>query len=273
MPDRPVLIGAAMGVSWLARYAAWLRDGHRDLELQDFSGHEVLDGDWRPLVDAARRGLEGWEGRLGIHGPFWGFSLASADPLVRDVVRRRLDRALDVCAALGARQMVVHSPVTAWDHRNLDARPGARDRQVEMCRATLADALARAEAQGVTLVLENIEDLDPGARAAIVQALCSPALRLSIDTGHAHYAHGTCGAPPVDYYVLRAGAWLAHMHLQDADGYADRHWQIGTGTIRWHAVFAALERTDATPHLVLELADAAGIPASMDWLVAQGLGR
>ena len=35
-------------------------------------------------------------------------------------------------------------------------------------------------------------------------------------------------------------AYFRNVHLQDADGYADRHWSLGEGTVRWHAVFAAL---------------------------------
>jgi sugar phosphate isomerase/epimerase len=66
---------------------------------------------------------------------------------------------------------------------------------------------------------------------------------------------------------------LAHVHLQDADGYADRHWAPGKGTIHWHAVFAALKQIDAKPRLVLELADHRQIRDAANWLIAQGLGR
>ena len=63
------------------------------------------------------------------------------------------------------------------------------------------------------------------------------------------------------------------MHLQDADGYADRHWQIGRGSIRWHEVFKALGELEARPRLILELRDKAGILPSMEWLEREGLGQ
>ena len=81
------------------------------------------------------------------------------------------------------------------------------------------------------------------------------------------------GAPPVDYYVRAAGEMLAHVHLQDCDGYADRHWSLGEGTIRWHSVFRALAEIDANPRLVLELRDYARIPDSMAYLEREGLGQ
>ena len=98
-------------------------------------------------------------------------------------------------------------------------------------------------------------------------------MAVSIDTGHAHYAHGSTGAPPVDYYVRRAGNRVEHIHLQDADGHADRHWTIGEGTICWPAVFRALGEFCANPRLILELRDKAGILPSVEYLSRLGLAR
>lgn len=270
--DLPI-VGAAMAVSDLETNRDWLIASQRDLELQDFIEPALLEGDWRSRVDQARALLDGYAGRLGIHGPFWNLPLDAQDPLIRDAVRRRLWQGLDACEALGATHMVVHSPYTTWDHNNLDKDPGARDHLIEMCHWTMGDALRRAEGVGVTLVIENIEDKDPAARVALARALNSPAVAVSVDTGHAHYAHGATGAPPVDYYLLAAGDHLAHVHLQDADGYADRHWVPGEGTIRWASVFAAIRHVGTNPRLILELRDSSRIQEAAGWLAAQGLVR
>jgi sugar phosphate isomerase/epimerase len=266
------LIGAAIDVADLAQWGDWIVRDHRDLELQDFSDPEVIAGDWRPHVEEARRRLDGYRGRLGIHGPFWGFTIDSHDPDVRAIVRKRLDHGLDACAALGATHMVVHSPYTTWDGNNLDTNPGAREAMLERVHACVAPAAARAADQGVALVIENIEDTDPLDRLRLAQSL-GDAVQVSLDTGHAHYAHVSTGAPPVDVFVRLAGARLAHVHLQDADGHADRHWALGEGTIRWAGVFRALADCPSAPRLVLELADKRGIAASMAFLEAAGLGR
>jgi sugar phosphate isomerase/epimerase len=268
----PLLIGAAIDVIDLARWGDWIVEGQRDLELQDFCEPDVLTGDWDARVAEAKRRLDGYRGRLGIHGPFWGFAVDSHDPEVRAIVRRRLDQGLDVCAALGATHMVVHSPYTTWDGHNLDTRPGAREAMLERVHACLAPAAQRAADQGVALVMENIEDTDPLDRLRLAESLGDSVL-ISVDTGHAHYAHVSTGAPPVDVFVRAAGARLAHVHLQDADGHADRHWAIGEGTIRWAEVFRALADAPAAPRLVLELADKAGIAGSMAFLEGAGLGR
>ncbi len=66
---------------------------------------------------------------------------------------------------------------------------------------------------------------------------------------------------------------LEHVHLQDADGHADRHWAIGEGTICWHAVFAALSKLESNPRLILELRNKNKIQQSVQYLTSAGLAR
>lgn len=272
MTDLPVL-GAALAVKDLEAHRDLILEKQRDLELQDFIFPEVLNGDWRPVADRARQILAGHTGRVGIHGPFFGFSIDTMDAEIRAIVRKRLLQALEVCEVLGGTHMVVHSPYSTWDYNNLDNYDGGRDRMIELCHLTMKDAVARAGDIGCELVIENIEDKDPHDRVRLADSFNSKAVAVSIDTGHAHYAHGSTGAPPVDYFVKAAGNRLRHVHLQDADGYADRHWSIGRGTINWQAVFDALARCTSEPRLILELRDPSGIPESIAYLKALGVAQ
>lgn len=272
MSDLPVL-GAALIVDTLETHRTLMLDKPRDLELQDFCSAEVLNGDWTPLVERAKKLLDGHQGRLGIHGPFWGFSISAADVDIREVVKKRLLQGLEVCEALGGTQMVLHSPYSTWDYNNLDLYANARARKIEVCHLTMKDAVRRAEDIGCEIVIENIEDKDPHARIELAESFGSSSVKISIDTGHAHYAHGVTGAPPVDYYVKAAGNALRHVHLQDADGYADRHWALGEGTINWHSVFGALSNLDSDPRLIIELRDHSELPASIANMAALGLAQ
>lgn len=265
------ILGAALALPMVETHRDWLFERNRDLELQDYFWAEVLDGDWRPLATRTRELLDGWTGRLGIHGPFWGFKIDSQDPDVRKVVTRRLLQGLEVCEAVGATQMVIHSPYSTWDYNNLDGTKNGRASVVERCHETLAPVVRRAEAIDVVLVIENIEDKDPRDRVELVRSFESDAVRVSLDTGHAHYAHSSTGAPPVDYYVRAAGELLHHIHVQDADGYADRHWLPGEGTIRWEAVFRAVAELDVAPRCVLEVREPARLMQGYEHLVRLGL--
>lgn len=268
----PVL-GVALPLAGFRLHRDWIFEKQRDLEIQDFCHAELLDGDWRGMVAQYRSALDGYAGRLGIHGPFWGFGIASMDSDIRAVVARRMMQGLDVCEALGATQMVIHSPYTTWDYNNLDNNPGSREGVTERAHQTLSAAVKRAEAIGCVLVIENIEDIDAHIRVDLARSFDSPSVRVSIDTGHANYAHGSTNGPPVDYYVHAAGDMLHHVHLQDTDGYADRHWNPGEGNIAWHAVFRALGRLSSNPRLILEVRDKETVRAGADHLVRLGLAQ
>lgn len=271
MPQPPV-IGAQLTVLDLPKHRDWLVEEDRDLELPEFCMADILAAP-DPFIDMARKALDGWTGRLGIHGPFSGFELDVKDREIRAIAQARIASALEVCEKLGATQMVLHSPYDGWDAHNLDNRPADRGKRIAAISETLAPAVKRAEALGVEMVLENIKDTDPTHRAAVVDAIASPALKLSVDTGHAYWAHVTCGAPPVDRFISAAGSELAHVHLQDADGFADRHWVLGEGTIPFAPVFSALGALSSNPRLIVEINDFSRVRDSVAHLAALGLGR
>lgn len=270
MSDLPV-IGAQMTVLDIDRHRDWLFGHDRDIELAEFCMADVLDSP-DPFVGMVKTKLNGWSGRLGIHGPFSGFELDTKDREVRRVVQKRLDQALDVCARIGASQMVIHSPYTLWDVGNLDTKTEGRAARVSAILDTLKPAITRAEDIGVEMVLENIRDSDPVHRADVVTAADTPALRLSLDVGHAFWAERTCGAPVVADWVRAAGALLGHVHLQDTDGIADRHWVPGEGAVPFPAIFDALAETGGRSRLIIEIKNFDRIEDAAANLVSLGLG-
>ena len=265
MSDLPVA-GAALSLDGFESLRDVMFSQNRDLELQDFHAPAVLDGDVTALVARAKEALDGYQGRHGIHGPFWDLPLATWDPQIRAVIHDRMFKCLEICEALGSSHMVVHSPYLEWDHNNILHYPGAKEGIYERFHATMGPVVKRAEEVGTTLVLENIGDIDPFFRVDLAASLGSEAMQISVDTGHAHYAHGSRGAPPVDYFITAAGAALQHVHLQDADGYADRHWALGEGTIRWDAVFRAIAKTQSSPRLIIEVFGPDAVEKSLAFL-------
>lgn len=278
MPDLPRL-GAAF---YLREYTgidgleAFVRDHDRDVEIRDFTEIGALGGNvWPDIADRARQLLAGHAGRVGLHGPFWGFTLDMPDPDIRRIAQDRIAAALSalirILGGKGGGHMVLHSPYTTWHGFNRWTNQCDAAGIAERTHATLAPAVRMAENHGIEIVLENCEDRDPAERVALAASFNSPALRVSLDTGHAHYAHGATGAPPVDAFIRAAGPALAHVHLQDADAVADRHWVLGQGNILWPGVFAALRELPQIPRLILEMADARDILRSARWTAAQGL--
>lgn len=271
----PLKIGAALKIDTILTHRDWLFADNRDLEIQDFFQAEVYQAGWQDTVDRAKAAIDGFEGRLGIHGPFHGLDIACSDPDVAPMIGKRYVEAVEAAAALGAAQMVVHSPFNNWHEYNRFnfIQPGfdsVVDKVASDVKAVMGDALRLGETHGVQLVLENIQDITPQIRREMVEIIDSPALALSIDTGHAQIAQRASDAPPVDVYVRDAGNMLKHVHLQDTDGFADRHWAPGEGHIEWLEVFRALATLESQPHLVLELKRHDDIPAGFAYLQSIG---
>ncbi|MEJ2030483.1 MAG: sugar phosphate isomerase/epimerase [Maritimibacter sp.] len=271
MSDLPI-IGAQLTVLDLPKQRDFLFEKNRDLELPEFCMADILAAP-DPFIDMAKKALDGWQGRLGIHGPFSGFELDVKDREIRVVVQKRLLQAMEAAEKLGATQVVLHSPFNSWDGGNLDEKPKGREKRVSAILETLAPAVKRAEDQGVELVLENIEDVDPGHRAAVVEAADSASLKLSVDVGHAYWAEVSAGAPKVAEFIAVAGNDLRHVHLQDADGIADRHWCLGEGTLDFAPVFAELSKISSTPRLIVEINEFNRVPEAVAHLAALGLGQ
>lgn len=267
----PVL-GAAVLIGDLTGLLEWVHEADRDLELEDFANPAILDGDWQSIVERYKRLLVGHRGRLGIHGPYWDNNiLAVSDPLIRPIVQRRFLQGIEVCAALGATHMVVHSPFTMMDGTNMIASQKWRDYLMMLGRDNLMPAVRRAEKIGCTLVIENVEDTNPLHQIAFAESFESDAVQVSIDTGHAHLAHRLAGAPPVDSFISLAGRRLGHLHLQDVDGYADRHWAPGDGEIHWRSVFHAIGFRSPYPRLILEIKDRTEVVKGANYLRGLGL--
>lgn len=247
------VIGAALRYPDLEGLRDWLFDHDRPVEIQDFVHPDVLDGDTAPLVAAWNTALEGHHGARGLHGPFFGLDLSNPDRDIRAVIQRRLLQGLDLAAALSATHMVVHSPFTYWHSLNFANYTSLRDEMFSAAMDCLAPVLRRAAETGCVLTLENIDDADPALRGDLVKAIGDPHLLVSLDTGHAELAHGRYAAPPVVDYISAAGDLLGHVHLQDADGYADRHWHPFDGRIAWAPCFDAIAALKAQPRLILEV--------------------
>ncbi len=266
-------IGAAMPVSALELHREWLIDGQRDLEIQDGFSPDVLDGDWRAVVAQAKSLLDGYSGRMGIHGPFVSLSIMARDPKIRAVVTDRLRQGIEFAYELGATHMVVHSPFEYFGTPFLPHSPGhGQTEQIALVHQTLDPIVALAEQANCTLVIEDIYDKNSGPLLALIRSFESENVRLSIDIGHA-YIKQLDGGPTPDQWVREGGDLLAHMHLQDTDGHIDRHWQPGVGAINWFALFEAIGTLAHQPRLLLEIRPKEAIQDAARWLAAQGLAQ
>ncbi|MBO9465136.1 sugar phosphate isomerase/epimerase [Tropicibacter sp. R15_0] len=267
----PLKIGACLKASEIGDHRDWLFDDQRDIELQDFGSHLALTSELEDRIATANKALDGHRGRRGIHGPYEGLDMDNKDPELRPLITVRFLKGLEAAERVGARQMVLHSPYSRWYQWNRLAKPNYDETKLDRIHDVMVPVVRNAEERGITLVIENILDVDPSSRRMMVDSFGSQYVKLSVDTGHAHLARRMSGAAPVDYFIRDAGRQLAHVHLQDLDGHADRHWAPGEGEIHWPEVFRALSDCLSKPHLLLELRRKSDIPAGFAYLKGLGL--
>lgn len=245
-------LGLAVTLPELKRAAEWLKDGARDVELQDICEvPALLDGDWREVARQSRDLLEGHAGRIGVHAPFWNLTLTALDPEIRRVVQARYLLGLDYAEAVGGTHLVIHSPFYFFGH-SLVAHRDMLEQEIELAHLTLRPVLERAEQLGCTLVIENILDANPEPLLALVASFDSTFVRVSIDVGHAHVMAAR-GGPPAAHWLHMAGEWLGHVHLQDNDAASDAHLAPGEGTVHWPSILRELRASSTDPCLIVEV--------------------
>jgi sugar phosphate isomerase/epimerase len=269
----PVL-GVATNLINFDQISDWILEKNRDIEIQDFIVARQLDAMSDDVINGYKKRLENHSGRVGIHGPFINLDITAVDPEIGAVTTKRLLQGLDACEKLGATHMVVHSPFSAWLSLNELNMPDIKRQMFEAAQDILTPCLKRCDEIGCMMVLENIDDTNPMLRSDLVQSFKSDLFKLSIDTGHAQLSHANNNAPAVVDFIISAGELLGHVHLQDVDGYADRHWHPGEGIIPWAPVFNELSKIDANPRLILEPKDRYDqLPQCVNRLEEQGLAQ
>lgn len=248
-------IGIAVNLKSFNELKTWIMAENRPIEIKDFIYPHVITSDSRDLIFQYQKALDGYGGEFGIHGPFFGLDIATPDPDMRKIVQKRLTKGLTICDALGATHMVVHSPFNDWHRLNRGQYPRLIPSVLKDMEICLSPILDIAEKIGCTLVLENCDDTDPNMRKQAISEINHPNFKISIDTGHAQLTHTNYSAPALVDFIGSASEDLAHVHLQDVDGYADRHWHPGDGVINWLPVLEAINKLNVAPRLVIEVRD------------------
>lgn len=269
MNDLPTL-GAALRLESLHEFKDWILEDQRDLEIQDPTYNFPM-GEWKEKAAFWHNQMSDYRGRHGVHGPYDGIALASRDPEVQDFAQSKLIDCLDFCEAISATHCVIHSPFhflgsSAACHTPSFGLEGLLDSAV----TTLDPIVQRAAEIGCILVVENIFDRHTAPLHTLVEAIDSPYLQRSIDTGHAQISYKTAGGPSPEFCILEADQTLEHIHLQDTNGENDYHWTPGLGDINWPGVFHAIQSIQAAPRLILEVKD---IKGAWKYLSQQNLAR
>lgn len=206
------------------------------IEVMDEGPHFITD----PSV------FENYTQNFTIHAPFHGMNIASVFEPVRKASVEVMVDCFCAAAAIGA-PVVMHPGYFAWEPER-----AASDRQFQ---ASLQELGRAAAERSVEFWFENMGDMNYfNLRTPADLALIGD-VGLTLDTGHAHLNH--C-LPAFLETPFR------HMHIHDNRGRADTHGPVGSGTIDFRPVMAALRRSHATA--VIEVKTFADAKSSLEVL-------
>jgi sugar phosphate isomerase/epimerase len=237
--------------SWRQAVELLLAEGCEAIELfgdAPQAHFAALDGDDRRELKLLTRGCE-----LSLHAPTFEINIASANPGARAEAVRQYREAVRLAADIGATRVVVHEGhMSYWKLSRADARQAAVD--------GLRQVLESARQEGVTIALENTNFgkfamLDTWQEwLALARDLNDPALRLTLDTGHAQIAGWNIPE------VIRALApQIAQIHISDNHGSMDDHLILGDGVVDWTALAQTVRETGCRATWILEAGPLASV--------------
>jgi hypothetical protein len=202
-----LVLGAAMPIKHLGEHSDWLlENGGRDLKLQDSCRSEVIDGDWKPLVNDAKTVLEDFTSRLGIHGPYDGLHIGAWDGALQRFVSERYLKALEFAEGLSdafdphGTLQVMHNPFLFFGHPMVTPTKATwLEDQIGWVHATLEKVIERAASIGCVIVIENIRN--PNPLLELVASFKSESVRMSLDVGHANLIQAIGGSQQANSWV------------------------------------------------------------------------
>ncbi|MCA3555623.1 sugar phosphate isomerase/epimerase [Aestuariivirga sp.] len=231
--------------------------GVESIELPTYDMDIVVGGRIRPpQLAAVKRACAGRGVAFTVHGPLALNFMDAAWRLPRHF--EVLEASLDVAAAVGAGNYVLHAGVTPTEQAQ--GLESAYDRQ----REWLSRAGDLAAARGLTICVETLFTDDarthtpaPARLARELAAIGHPAVRATIDFSHSYLRLDVEGRR-ADYIaeVAALAPFAQHLHIHDsfgrqddiwmftegerlAFGHGDLHLPVGWGDIPWADLMAA----------------------------------
>ncbi len=244
-------------LSDLADYLPVARRHRLGLELQEFAEPNVLDGDWRSLLQRYQQELDGFPAMLTMHGPYIDLVSGSPDKRLVELTRERYLHNIEIGHQLGVKYIDFHANyLPLVDHPSY--LPGWVERQV----AFWTPMAELGERYDIVLLLENMWEPDPAIITQILDRINSPYLEACLDVGHA----ALYSRLPISAWIKALGRHLVYTHLHNNHGDADKHLAFGDGVIDFPELLDTLRALPQPPLFSLELPALDLIQASLPYL-------
>ena len=232
--------------------AEFLRSNKMGIEV--FSHPVNLNSDFDEHNTIVAKRIMGMCG-VSMHGEFYDKAYASGDPLIVEVVKKRFIQAVQAAQFHNINHLIFHSAFRTYY--------GAKGSSVEKwyIKASIDfwKDFEKNIPDGMTVLLENVEDNTPEVFAEIVYGINSLKICCCFDVAHAH----VYSSAPLNEWIQALGGKIKHVHLSDNDGKDDLHLPLGKGNLPLvNIIHDILNQVNKDIPFTLEC----DIRASVDWL-------
>jgi len=215
--------------------------GTKCIELTDEGFHALT----QPRVERLLELKASYGLRYALHAPFADINIAAYDSLVREAVLRRLEASIRWASALEVEALVFHPGATgALEH----FYPGIAWRlNLDSVRRLLKFSMD----YGVPAMIENVPEPFPFLMKSVkaferfYDEVGLDACMV-LDIAHANLRGET------DEFLERFHDRIGHIHVSDNHGDADKHLQLGEGSIDWEETMAAVKASRFEGWVVVE---------------------
>lgn len=203
-----------------------------------------------------------FNGIKSVHGLFFDLSIASIDDDIRALSIKRYLQSLEIAKIIGAQTIVYHTGCEATiKHRKF------QQAYSEDSIKFWENYIQAYENAKILAVQENVSENNYEPILRIVNAVNSPYLQASLDTGHVNVHSDN----KVTQWIEGYGQALKHMHIHNNYGDDDSHLSLLKGTLDFDEIFDKIKVQNINPVLVLEIFTENDLYESVDYLRKKGV--
>ena len=194
-----------------------LRSNQMGIEITHYTNPDNLDNfdAFHPTVTQYIKGMRG----ISMHGSYYDMAYASGDPLIVEVTKKRFLQSIQAASFHGVNRLVFHSSYRTYY--------GAKPSWYIKTSIDFWKGFEHNIPDGMTVLLENVEDDNPEIFAEIVYGIDSPRICCCFDMAHAH----AYSSVQLDKWIRVLGSKIEYVHMSDNDGKNDLHLPLGKGNL------------------------------------------
>jgi sugar phosphate isomerase/epimerase len=190
-----------------------------------------------------------------LHGAFLDVTVHSADSEIRAVSDKRIRQSMDIARRLGACAVIFHTNLIA-NFKTQSYIDGWISKNAAYWRAL------SSEYPDTKIYIENMFDSDPTPLKKLMESVSDvPNIRACFD-----FAHAAVFGNDVKEWADAILPYAEHVHINDNDGVADLHLEIGTGMLDYAPLCRALAESKASPSVLIEMRDASAQARSIEYM-------